>query len=98
MFSFDKLVDKIKKWYQGEYISPVVIPHSDDPSHVDSFDHYAKWDDPDDSVVVISPGYYKQSPLAKTLGRIGNFWLNHWQWILLFLISVAGLIIVVLLS
>jgi len=52
--------------------------------------------DPESLIVVISPGHYEQSPLAKVLGRIGKFWSNHWKWILGFIISIAGLIVAVI--
>jgi hypothetical protein len=35
--------------------------------------------DPDSSLVFISPGHYEQPILAKTLGVIGRFWLAHWK-------------------
>jgi len=52
--------------------------------------------DPDNLVVIISPGYYKQPLLAKSIRQIGKFWLNHWQWISGFVIAVAGLIVAII--
>jgi uncharacterized membrane protein len=46
--------------------------------------------------VVISPGYYKQPLLAKAIGQIGKFWLNHWQWILGILLTIVGLVVAIL--
>ena len=48
--------------------------------------------EPDSPFVVISPGHYEQPPLAKALRRIVKFWLGNWKWILIFLITVAGVI------
>ena len=52
--------------------------------------------DPDSLVVVISPGYYKQPLVVKSIRQIGKFWLNHWQWILGFIIAVAALIVAII--
>jgi hypothetical protein len=41
-------------------------------------------------VGVISPGHYEQPPLAKILGTIGVFWLNHWKWIITTVVAVIG--------
>ena len=77
IFPFNGLIDKIKEWYHGEYISP--------PDNA-----------PDSPFVRISPGYYKKPFLAKAFQRIGKFWLNHWQWILGFLITTILLIVAIL--
>jgi len=52
--------------------------------------------DPNSPLVVISPGYYKQPLLAKAIGQIGKFWLNHWQWILGILLTIVGLVVAIL--
>jgi hypothetical protein len=52
--------------------------------------------DPDSPIAIISGGHYKQPFLAKALGQICKFWLNHWQWILVFLIAIASLIVAML--
>jgi hypothetical protein len=52
--------------------------------------------DPDSPIVIISSGYYKQPFLAEVLKQIGRFWINHWQWILVFLVGVAGLIVAII--
>jgi len=48
--------------------------------------------DLDSPIVIISPGYYEQPLVAKALKQIGKFWVNHWQWILGFIVAIAGLI------
>ena len=48
--------------------------------------------DPDSSLVIISPGHYEQPAFAKFLRTVGRFWLAHWQWIIGTAIAVTGLI------
>lgn len=38
--------------------------------------------DPDSPVVFFSIGRYEQPLLAKILGAVGKFWIDHWQWII----------------
>lgn len=45
--------------------------------------------DPNSPIVVISPGHYEQSLLAKC--ALGRFWLAHWQWIIGTSLAIIGL-------
>jgi hypothetical protein len=38
--------------------------------------------DPNSSLMFISPGYYEQPAMAKLLRRAGAFWLDHWKWLI----------------
>ena len=49
--------------------------------------------DPDSSIVIISPGHYEQSPLAKVLGAIGRAWLAHWQWTIGTVLAIVAIIV-----
>lgn len=48
------------------------------------------------SLVVRVLGHYKRPFLAKILSGIAKFWLNHWKWILGFLLGIATLIVAIL--
>ena len=52
--------------------------------------------DPDSSVVIISPGYYEQPLFAKILGAVWRFYRRHWQWVWSTVIALVGLYIAVL--
>lgn len=47
--------------------------------------------DPNSSIVMISPGHYEQPVLAKCIGALGRFWLAHWQWIIGTFLAITGL-------
>lgn len=47
--------------------------------------------DPNSSIVVLSPGRYEQPVLAKCLGALARFWLAHWQWIIGTFLAIIGL-------
>jgi hypothetical protein len=50
--------------------------------------------DPDSRIA--RTGHIERPFLAKILGQIGKFWLNHWKWILTFIVAVAGLIVAII--
>ncbi len=43
-------------------------------------------------------GCYEQPLLAKILGKIGRFWLRHWQWILTILVAMIVPLVVALIT
>jgi hypothetical protein len=49
--------------------------------------------DPDSSIVRISPGHYEQPLFAKMLGAVGRFWLAHWQWIVGTMLALVAIIV-----
>jgi hypothetical protein len=69
-----RLIDQIKIWYQGEYISP--------PPQ-----------DPFSPIIWVTPGYYKQKPLAKLIKfLIGKY--HSWDLSkVVFLTIISSLII-----
>ena len=48
------------------------------------------------SLDIYDPGHYEQPFLAKTLKYISRFCLKHWQWALMFLFTVALLIVAIM--
>ena len=53
--------------------------------------------DPDSTLVVISPGHYEQPLMAKFLRTAGRFWLAHWQWIIGTILAIIGIIVTLML-
>ena len=51
--------------------------------------------DPNSSIVIISPGYYEQPLLAKMFGAICRFYVSHWQWVWSTGIAALGLYVAV---
>jgi len=41
-------------------------------------------------------GHYEQPFFAQVLKQIGIFWMNHWQWILGFLVSISLVIVAII--
>lgn len=52
--------------------------------------------DPNDSIVIISPGYYDQPWIAKIIGVAWSFYGRHWQWVWSTVIALVGLYLAVL--
>ena len=52
--------------------------------------------DPNDSIIIISPGYYEQPLLAKSIGAAWAFYVKHWQWVWSTVIALVGLYLAVL--
>ena len=69
----------ILEWLQAWYRGTYVPPPRNNPT---------------DTIVIISSGYYEQPPLAKVLRVIGQFWLSHWQWTIGTAIAIVGIIVV----
>jgi len=46
-------------------------------------------DDPGSLLAFISPGHYEQPALAKLLRRLGEFWLDHWKWIIGVVVAIG---------
>lgn len=44
-------------------------------------------------VFFVSLGHYEQPLLAKLLGILGTFWINHWKWIISAAIAVAAIVV-----
>lgn len=49
--------------------------------------------DPNSSIVFISPGHYEQPALARLLNMVGRFCLAHWQWVTGTLLAVIGILL-----
>ena len=49
--------------------------------------------DNDPDSIIFRFSHVERPLLAKILIILGKFWLNHWKWILMFLIGVAGVLI-----
>jgi hypothetical protein len=47
--------------------------------------------DPNSSIVFISPGHYEQPLLARILGAIGHFVAVEWKWLLGFIVAILAL-------
>ena len=49
--------------------------------------------DPNSRLIFLSLGRFEQPALAKLLGKLGRFYLAHWQWIIGTAIAIIAIIV-----